>query len=523
MSFDMGRRPFNPNRIDLPPAEATDRPRGPLTVSQLTGLVKNALETSLPSTLHVVGEISNFKRHSSGHVYFTLKDRTSELACVMWRSAAASLKFKPEDGMEVIATGHVEVFERAGRYQLYARKLEPRGVGSLELAFRQLCERLQAEGLFDPRRKQPLPRYPSRIAIVTSPTGAAIADMLKTFERRFPGVHVLLYPVRVQGPGAADEIADAIRHLNTHATALGGLDVMIVGRGGGSLEDLWAFNEEPVARAIFASRIPIISAVGHEVDVTVADLTADVRAATPTAAAELAVPVMADLMDELAQWRIRLSRAMQSRTRLLNAELAAVLHRSLFREPIRLVQHRAQLLDELGTRLAGCTQERLRRLRRRIEHGETLVQRIAPHRQLTRWAVALRDAAHRLGWSLSRRLTDSRVTVYRLSGRMERRSPGVVALRLHDRLARCQEILQGAVRHRVVLDNERVRRQYERLSAMGYRNVLARGFSITRTKKGKQVVRSVSELRDGQRLMTEVSDGTVESEVVNREQLELFE
>ncbi|MGB2985068.1 MAG: exodeoxyribonuclease VII large subunit, partial [Phycisphaerae bacterium] len=313
----MTRQPFNPNLIQAPAGERPGAAGGPLTVSQVTALVKQAIESALPSTIHVVGEISNFKRHSSGHLYFTLKDRFSELGCVMWRSAAATLKFKPADGLEVIATGTVEVFERTGRYQLYVRRIEPRGVGALELAFRQLCEKLSKEGLFDERHKQPLPAYPERMVLVTSPTGAAVADMLRTIERRFPCVQVFVFPVRVQGPGAASEIAAAIRRVNANSTALGGVDVMIVGRGGGSLEDLWPFNEEVVARAIHASRIPIISAVGHEVDVTIADLVADVRAATPTAAAELAVPVLEEVLAGLAAHESRLSRAVRAKIDIL--------------------------------------------------------------------------------------------------------------------------------------------------------------------------------------------------------------
>ena len=205
----MARRPFDPNLIEVPSDEgALAAGRGQLTVSQVTALVKQALESALPRTIHVVGEISNFKRHSSGHLYLTLKDRFSELSCVMWRSAAERLKFSPTDGLEVIATGKIEVFERAGRYQLYIRKLEPRGVGALELAFRQLCEKLSREGLFDEGRKRPIPTYPERIALVTSPTGAALADMLRTIQRRYPCLHVLIHPVRVHGPGAAEEIAD---------------------------------------------------------------------------------------------------------------------------------------------------------------------------------------------------------------------------------------------------------------------------------------------------------------------------
>ena len=242
----------------------------------------------------------------------------------------------------MVATGGIEVFERAGRYQLYVRKIEPRGVGALELAFRQLCEKLERQGLFDPTRKKPLPAYPRRIVIVTSPTGAAIADMIRTIERRYPCVNLLIYPVRVQGSGAAQEIARAVAQVNAHADALGGVDVMIVGRGGGSLEDLWAFNEEIVARALFASNIPVVSAVGHEVDITIADLVADVRAATPTAAAELVVPVLAEAVADIDRFDYRLRRGVASIVKLCRSQLTVLERRRVFREPLLFVRHREQ-------------------------------------------------------------------------------------------------------------------------------------------------------------------------------------
>ena len=520
----MARQPFNPNLIRAP---VTQKPRGkgngPLTVSQVTALVKQAIESTLPPTIHVVGEISNFKRHSSGHLYFTLKDRSSELSCVMWRSGAATLEFQPSDGLEVIATGNVEVFERAGRYQLYARKLEPRGVGALELAFRQLCEKLDKEGLFDERRKRSLPTFPQRIVLVTSPTGAAVADMIRTLTRRFPCVHILVFPVCVQGPGAAEEIARAIRRLNANSSALGGVDLMIVGRGGGSLEDLWAFNEEVVARAIHASRIPIISAVGHEVDVTVADLVADVRAATPTAAAELAVPVLTEVLAVLDEHESRLFRAVRSGVDLLAERLSTVLHRSPLREPFGVVHRREQWIDELTHRMHRSVVGRVHATRRMLDELEPIIHRIAPHLHLARRAVDLRDAEHRLHWAMSHRLTNAQRAVDRCEQCLERISPASVLSREHDRLTRVARGLQTAVRHRFELDCEHLRRQEELLDAMSHRRVLGRGFSITRAKKGRRIVRSVKQLEDHTRLVTEVKDGEFESDVVNLKQLELFE
>ncbi|UCC29129.1 MAG: exodeoxyribonuclease VII large subunit [Phycisphaerales bacterium] len=518
----MSRQPFNPDLISGPAAEPARTARGPLTVSQVTALVKQAIETALPPTVHVVGEISNFKRHSSGHLYFTLKDRFSELGCVMWSSSAAGLKFAPTDGLEVVATGAVEVFERAGRYQLYVRKLEPRGVGALELAFQQLCEKLSKEGLFDERHKRPLPAYPSRIALLTSPTGAAIADMLLTIERRYPCVHVLIYAVRVQGPGAADEIAAAIRSINDNDASLGGIDLAIVGRGGGSLEDLWAFNEETLARAIFASRIPVISAVGHEVDVTIADLVADVRAATPTAAAELAVPVLEEVLADLSTQESRLSRAMSGRAELLTTRVSAVLQRAPFREPVDLVRRREQIVDELSSRMHRSVVRRAHGARRLIDTLEPVIQRIAPHTHLLKRAVELRDAEHRLRWAISTHLARAERPVSRCERRLDRVSPENVIPRFADRSGRAADALSAAMRHRLSLHQECLRRCEQRLKAMGYQSVLGRGFSISRTKKGRVIVRSLNQLNDGQRVVTQVTDGEFESEVVNLKQLELF-
>ena len=263
-------------------------------VSQLTSSIKVILEDSLSNIL-VEGEISNFRNPSSGHFYFTLKDEKSELKCVSFRSSNEKIKFDIKDGMRVICGGKISVYEKQGSYQLYVSKIEPKGVGALQLAFEQLKEKLFKEGLFDESRKRPIPKLPRRIGIVTSPTGAAIRDILNILKRRFSNIDVLISPVKVQGEGAGEEIAAAIEDLN----ALGVVDVIIVGRGGGSLEDLWAFNEEIVARAVYNSGVPVISAVGHEIDWLITDFVADLRAPTPSAAAELVVPDKSDLIDTL--------------------------------------------------------------------------------------------------------------------------------------------------------------------------------------------------------------------------------
>ncbi|MEK6732387.1 MAG: exodeoxyribonuclease VII large subunit [Candidatus Omnitrophota bacterium] len=264
------------------------------TVSQLTSSIKIILEDSFPN-IWVEGEISNFDRPSSGHFYFTLKDEKSELRCVFFKGSNEKVKFEIKDGMQAMCCGRISIYERRGSYQLYVNKMEPKGVGALQLAFEQLKERLFKEGLFDDLHKKPIPLLPERIGIVTSATGAAIRDILHVLDKRFSNVEIIINPVRVQGEGAKEEIASAIEELNR----LDNVDVMIVGRGGGSLEDLWAFNEEIVARAIYNSEIPVISAVGHEIDWTISDFVADLRAPTPSAAAEMVIAKKSELVDRL--------------------------------------------------------------------------------------------------------------------------------------------------------------------------------------------------------------------------------
>lgn len=278
--------------------------RQPLTVTNLNLYIKALMESDeVLNNIIVKGEISNFKHHSSGHMYFTLKDENSKIRCIMFRGSNLFLKFVPEDGMNVVIEGHVSLYERDGQYQLYCSRMEPDGLGSLYLAYEQLKERLQREGLFGNEFKKPIPEFPKKIGVATSPTGAVIRDIINVSTNRFPGINILLYPVKVQGEGASRSIVSAIEYFNSRDD----IDVIIVGRGGGSIEELWAFNEEDVARAIFKSRIPVISAVGHETDFTIADFVADARASTPSHAAEIAVPSYNDItykIDKLRQMLI---------------------------------------------------------------------------------------------------------------------------------------------------------------------------------------------------------------------------
>ena len=323
-----------------------------LKVRDLTRLVKGVLEESFPSVV-VEGEISNFKRHMpSGHLYFTLKDEEAQVRCVMWRSDAAKVRFEVSDGMKVIVKGRVSLYEPRGDFQLYAVDLVPAGQGALQLAFEQLKKKLEDEGLFDEERKREIPEFPSRIGVVTSLEGAAVRDIISIISRRFPAVEVVIYPVKVQGDGAAEEIDRAIRDFNKLST----VDVLIVGRGGGSLEDLWAFNEEVVARSIFDSAIPVISAVGHQVDYTIADFVADVRAATPSAAAELIVPDRQEVVAGVQSEVRTMGRLIEQKIYGLTLELDKLSHHYALQQPSSLVDQKSQLADELTRRLETETQ-----------------------------------------------------------------------------------------------------------------------------------------------------------------------
>ncbi len=319
-----------------------------LSVSEITRQIKSVLETNFNDII-VQGEISNFKRHSSGHLYFTLKDENASLSAVMWRGRAAHLFFTPQDGMKVLACGSISVYEVRGSYQIDVISLQPLGIGELQVAFEKLKQKLAAEGLFNESHKKPLPEYPERIGIVTSPTGAAIQDMLNIISRRFPGVEIFLYPVKVQGVGAAEEIANAICDFNEYKkfdSRKFGVDVLIVGRGGGSIEDLWAFNEEIVARAIYASVIPIVNAVGHEIDFTIADFVADFRAPTPSAAAELVVPNRFELIENIRNFHYTIKRNLEERVVDGRELIDNILSSYAFNSPKGRMRQYSQRLDE---------------------------------------------------------------------------------------------------------------------------------------------------------------------------------
>ncbi|HXG09421.1 MAG TPA: exodeoxyribonuclease VII large subunit [Gemmataceae bacterium] len=363
-----------------------------LSVSELTSEVKGVLEEAFPA-VWVAGEVSNLKKHTSGHWYLTLKDAESQLGAVIYRGVNLRLRFDLRNGMKVIAFGRLMIYAPQGVYQLQVEKVQPEGIGPLELALRQRKEKLFRLGYFDPKRKKRLPRFPRRVVLVTSPTGAAVRDMLEVLGRRWPLAEVWVCPVPVQGDGAAEQIAEAIHRLNR----MRGLDVMIIGRGGGSLEDLWEFNEECVAQAIFQSRIPVVTGIGHETDVTIADLVADCRALTPTQAASLVAPDRQEIAQDLADREARLRAAIIRRLEVARTRLNDLARRRSFRRPLERVREGEQRLDEWAERLWRAGRLRLERARQKLEATAARLESLSPLNVLGR------------GYSLTRMESDRSV------------------------------------------------------------------------------------------------------------------
>ncbi len=358
-------------------------------MTDLTGILRGVVEQCFPD-VWVAGEVSNCTKAGSGHVYFTLKDDEAQLKAVMWRTQAQRLRFDLRDGLQVIANGGLEVYPPRGQYQLICQKLQPQGVGALELALRQLQEKLAAEGLFAPERKRPLPEYPRKVALITSAQGAAVRDMIQVLTRRWPLTDIVVLPVAVQGDDAAPQIAAALSVVGR----ITGVDVVIAGRGGGSLEDLWAFNTETVARAIAACPIPVVSAVGHEVDVTIADLVADRRALTPSEAAELVVPAREDVVEQLNRLRSRLATGLQQRAARARLRLEGIAQRRCFSRPLDRIHDDQSRLDDLEQRLHRGFRTVLQNARHRLDGAAAQLEALSPLGVLSR------------GFSLTKRLPD---------------------------------------------------------------------------------------------------------------------
>jgi exodeoxyribonuclease VII large subunit len=436
-------------------------------VSELTAQIASTLKGQL-GTVWVGGELSSFKRAASGHRFFALKDETAQLDAVMFKRAADALPFEPMDGMDVVVQGRVDLWRERGRLQLYVEHMEPLGLGALRLAFEQLKARLAAEGLFDDARKRPLPTHPHTIGIVTARQGAAIHDMLRILRDRWPAARVLLRPVRVQGAGAARDIADGIADLAVRHD----VDVLIVGRGGGSLEDLWAFNEEPVARAIAASRVPVVSAVGHEIDFTIADFVADVRAATPSAAAEMVVQAKEELRARLAHLDSRAQAASRLRLTRVRSRLEAVTAHRVFEAERGRLRTGAQRTDELQRRCLAA-------LARRRERARDEVRRVAERLSAFRFERQVHERRQRL------QLRDERLgAAWR--GALESRRAGLG-------------------------------RAAGKLDALSPLAVLSRGFAVVFDASGERVLRRARDAAPGDALRIRLQEGALRASVTRRE------
>jgi len=389
-----------------------------LTVTELTARIRVLIEGEFPD-LWVEGEVSNFRQAQSGHLYFTLKDERAQVRCVCFRNEARMLKFRPEDGLRVTVRGALSVYEARGEYQIYVQHIEPVGLGALQLAFEQLKQRLEAEGLFAAERKKPLPLLPRRIGLVTSPTGAAVRDILRVLRRRYPNAHVVLFPVRVQGEGAAKEIVEALRYFNKKRLA----DVLILARGGGSLEDLWAFNEEIVARAVAASQIPIVCGVGHETDFTIADFAADVRAATPSAAAEIVVRSREEFDRHIGE----LDRRLVERLRYMLLErrhrIQQLVGDRAFRRLPDLVRQRRQRVDELALAQAELLRRRLKTTADQIRSLERRLAGIDLRIRLAALRLRIEQGSERLGNAAERFFMARRHRLAELAVQLDERSP----------------------------------------------------------------------------------------------------
>ncbi|WP_054969692.1 exodeoxyribonuclease VII large subunit [Alicyclobacillus ferrooxydans] len=441
------------------------------TVSELNAVVRRMFEAEPKFTrCYVAGEISNFKHHSSGHMYFTLKDEHSRLRAVMFAGKNRSVTFRPQDGMRVIVAGSLSVFDRDGSYQMYVEEMQPDGVGALYVAFVQLKERLNSEGLFAESRKRPLPRYPQRIGVVTSPTGAVIRDICSTLRRRYPNTKVVLSPAQVQGPTAAGTLVRGIERLLLYSQTVEPIDVLIIARGGGSLEELWPFNEEVLARAIAACPIPVISAVGHETDFTISDFVADVRAATPTAAAEQAAPTAQELLILLSQIKNRAETALARRLEGARQRLELSERSRALQDPRRIIAVHRQSVDYLESQLRQYAERPIRKADRKFQY---LRDRVVRH-----------DIRHQI---------ERQRTV--LSG-LENRSRGKIEAQMASRNSHFEKLVAT-------------------LTALNPLAVLSRGYGVIYGADKTTVVTSVSQLKQGDAVHLRFQDGTVGARIVD--------
>ncbi|MHB8540215.1 MAG: exodeoxyribonuclease VII large subunit [Candidatus Acidiferrales bacterium] len=476
-------------------------------VSELTLRICDLLENEFPD-LWVEGEVSNFRAAQSGHYYFTLKDEKSQIRCVCFRDQVRGLKFRPEDGLHVTVRGSVSVYEPRGEYQIYVSHIEPVGLGALQLAFDQLKRQLETEGLFDAERKKPLPALPRRIGIVSSQQGAAIRDILRVLRRRFPNLHVILFPVKVQGDGAAEEIVSAIRHFNRAAL----VDVMIVARGGGSLEDLWAFNEEIVARAIAASEIPIITGIGHETDTTIADFAADVRAPTPSAAAEIVVRTRAEFEKHITECARQLAQHMrylflEKRHRLRDLAL----HRA-FRRPEDLVRRSRQRLDDMNAALAAELRGRLEIARQRVRMSGARIGSLDLRARVGMLRVRVERRSSELRAALERAVAGKRRRYAVVQVRIASLDLRVRVGRLRRRFERDASEFSAHARRYLVATRRKFEAATVRLEERSPFQLLERGYAIAYDANGR-VLRSAEQVNAGDEIAVRLARGELAATV----------
>ncbi len=434
-------------------------------VSEITRDIKGLLESSFPS-VWVEGELSRVTDHPSGHMYMALKEGNDVLDVTVWRSSRKHIKFQPETGMQVIVRGRISVYGPYGKYQLIADKMEPAGIGALQIKFEQLKKKLAAKGYFDEERKKPVPEFPSTIGVVTSPSGAAFRDIARILKRRDPGIRIILAPVLVEGAGASPQIAEAIGDFNKYKK----VDVIIAGRGGGSPESLWAFNEETVADAIFKSKIPVISAVGHEIDFTIADFVSDLRASTPSAAAELAVKNRIDLISAVNSFFARLSGAVYSTVRELKAALRELAKRPVLADPARFFENDRRLVDEYFVRLANA-------VRRNRHETHNRINSLAKHLKLLR--------------------------------------PSLVIKRHGDNVANLKTLLMRSWESHLLNKKRRLEKLGEKLHALSPVNILERGYSITYGTDGS-IIKDQSQISVGDEIRVKLSKGELYSNVTHK-------
>jgi len=457
----------------------------PLSVTRLTQIIKSTLEGKF-SAVFVEGELSNVSRPKSGHLYFTIKDANAQINAVMFKGNQRGLNFKPVAGTVVRVHGNISVYAPRGSYQILVRRMEEGGLGSLQARFEELKKKLAAEGLFDESRKKPLPLLPQHVGVVTSDTGAAIRDILNVVSRRFPNLHILLAPAKVQGPGAAEQIAKQIDRLNE----IGGLDVLIVGRGGGSLEDLWCFNEEIVARAIARSAIPVISAVGHEIDFTISDFTADLRAPTPSAAAELVVGRKDAVIEKLKQYENLLERSMREKLTAARTRLERAADSYVFREPANVVAHFREQLRILDMRGRHRLQDTLRETRQTVDLAETAMR------------LRMLDA-----------IRGRRLQLEQLEQRMRQQMRTGLAQGRREIDAAFRNLAHG-IQMRLQMTRQDIRRLKMQLRVLNPLAVLQRGYSVTTSATDGSIIQNASAVGAGDRIITRLASGSFESEVV---------